>query len=123
MSKKILLVDDDDAFRSSVSQILRLEDYDVVDVSDGKDALPYLKSNSVDLVITDILMPEVEGNELATKIKEQHPDLSVIGMTGGGRIGDAETVKKMCLNNLFHAVLKKPFVSEELLNYVKEAIA
>ena len=123
MSKVILLVDDDSAFRGSVRDILEIEGYQVIEVLDGKYALPVIEEEHVDLVITDILMPETEGNELAVRINDSKPDMKIIGMTGGGQIGSAETVKNLCITDLFATILKKPFLEEELLTEVVAALA
>ena len=69
MNTVILLVDDDSAFRESVRDILKIEYYQVIEVKNGEEALSIIenKNGQVDLVITDMLMPEIEGNELAEK--------------------------------------------------------
>ncbi len=123
MSKKnILLVDDDDGFRESVRDILLLEDYEVIEVSDGKYALPIVEKQAVDLVLTDILMPETEGVELNLKINKMKPGLKVIGMTGGGRMLEQGSVVEMCRDFSFETMLCKPFTMEELLATVEQAL-
>ena len=123
MSKIILLVDDDPAFRGAVRDILEVAGYTVIESGDGKEALPIVKHEHVDLVITDILMPEIEGNRLAIEIKALRPDLKVIGMTGGGRIGSPEQVEDLCVRGLFETVLHKPFLEEDLITPVVAALA
>ncbi len=122
MGKVILLVDDDSAFRESVYDILELEGFEVIEAEDGKYALPILENEDVHLVITDILMPEIEGIDLVSKIKKLKPNLKVIGMTGGGRIGSAEQVKSMCSSFFFETVLSKPFLVEDLIAEVEAAL-
>ena len=117
MSMTILLTDDDPGFRESVRQILVLEDYRVLEAKDGVEALRLLKSEEVGLLITDILMPDMEGVELCTKAKALRPDLKVIGMTGGGSI-NADSVTGIA-ERFFHAFLKKPFDRQDLLDKVK----
>ena len=121
MNKHILLVDDDTPFRSSVKDILELEGYQVTDVQDGVYALPLI-NEPFDLVITDILMPETDGNQLAAAIRSQKPDLPIIGMTGGGRSFDPDRVKSICLPKLFTIILSKPFLAEELVEEVQKVI-
>lgn len=122
MNEKILLVDDDEAFRESVRDFLLIEDYNVIEVGDGKDAIPIVEKDNIDLVLTDILMPEVEGNQLATRIKKIKPDLKIIGMTGGGRLVSAEMVLKVTSPLVFETLLRKPFSSDELILAVKSAL-
>ena len=123
MSKVILVVDDDPVMRESVRDILEIENYKVIEAGDGIDGLPIVKKEHVDLVITDILMPQVEGNELVFKLKKFRPDLKVIGMTGGGRLVSVEQVKQLCPDVLFEKILTKPFLREELLAQVEAALA
>jgi len=120
----ILLVDDNVIFRDSVREILELYNYNVVEADNGRAALKVLMStNPVDLVITDILMPEIEGIELAYETKKIRSELKVIGMTGGGRIGNADEVRGICAKFLFEDVIKKPFQSKELLATIEEVLA
>jgi DNA-binding NtrC family response regulator len=123
MNKKILLVEDDTVFRKSVKDILELSDYEVIDVDCGSKALKIIQDGNVSLVITDILMPEMEGNELTAEIKNTHPNLKVIGMTGGGKLLDADRVKSICIPRHFELVLKKPFLAEEILEAVETGLA
>ena len=123
MSKVILVVDDDAVMRESVRDILEIENYKVIEAGDGIDGLPIVKKEHVDLVITDILMSQVDGNELVFKLKKFRPDLKVIGMTGGGRLVSVEQVKQLCPDVLFEKILTKPFLREELLAQVEAALA
>ncbi len=118
MTTVILLVDDDNGFRESVRDILDIEGYQVIDVERGSDALALVKEEDIDLVITDILMPDIEGVELTTKIKKLKPGLKVIGMTGGGAIG-ADKVLKVCSSVFFDSTLRKPFSCDELLTAIE----
>jgi len=118
--KNILLVDDDDGFRESVRETLSLSGYEVHEVNNGADALKCLKTMNIDLLITDILMPELEGIELSSLVRDINPDLHMIGMSGGGRIG-FDYVKKAS-NTHFNSFLAKPFQREELLNEIKKYI-
>jgi len=75
------------------------------------------------LLITDILMPDMEGNELAIKVKTLKPDLKIIGMTGGGRLGTADRVKRLCISTLFEEILNKPFLEEDLFAQITLALS
>ena len=70
MDEKILVVDDEDIIRESLSYILRAENYEVDEASNGKIALEKVRETSYDLVITDIEMPEMKGVELLEEIKK-----------------------------------------------------
>ncbi|PCJ57362.1 MAG: response regulator [Planctomycetota bacterium] len=121
MKSKILLVDDDDGFRASIIICLTLEDYSVIGASNGIEALEVMLDQEIDILITDILMPEMDGIELALKIKKEYPQLKTIGITGGGMLGDSENVSKMS-KAFFSSYLKKPFESNELLEKIEALI-
>lgn len=122
MTKRILLVDDDQPFRESVREILESEGFQVSEFSDAAYALSHI-IEPFDLVITDIIMAEVDGNQFANAIRLDNPDLPVLGMTGGGRIGDAERIKSFCPPKLFTRILSKPFLAEELLDAVNTSMS
>ena len=121
MSKTILLSDDDQGFRTSVKSILELEDFQVLEAENGVEALVILKSNSVDLLLTDVLMPDMEGIELSYKVGQLMPDLKVIGMTGGGRLSK-DSVNNSA-KNFFASFLIKPFSREQLLSEINKLLA
>ncbi len=79
-TKTILCVDDEPIIRNLCVEAL--EDYQVLLAANGLDALKILEENSVDIVLSDIMMPKLDGLELLQKIKESHPDQAVILMTG-----------------------------------------
>ena len=95
----------------------------VIEADDGQEALPVIENQHVDLVLTDILMPEIEGNTFVANIRMLKPGLKVIGMTGGGRIGSADEVMGMCSPFFFGKILTKPFVANDLIAQVKTALS
>ncbi|MDX8398748.1 MAG: response regulator [Gallionellaceae bacterium] len=88
--------------------------FDCHAVGDGREALEYLLKNSVELIITDIIMPDVEGIGLILSVSENYPELPVIAISGGGRIGTPEYLDMACELGAVHA-LRKPFENEELI--------
>jgi CheY-like chemotaxis protein len=115
----ILLVDDDDQFRKMLGAMLRRDGHDVVEASDGKEGLRLYKENQVDIVVTDIVMPEKEGIELIIELRKEFPDVKIIAISGGGRIGPkgylhlAESLGAVC-------VFEKPIERDEFLRAVNE---
>lgn len=113
---KILIIDDDAAIRKFISAILVQDGYNTVTADDGKSALSILEENpDIDIVITDIIMPEQEGIETIRIIKKRFPRIRIIAISGGGKIGPenylqlAHTIGADC-------TLKKPFAKTELLD-------
>jgi len=80
----IFLVDDDDLFHQSLKDILELSGYTVLSGNNGVGAVEICQSNQVDLVITDLMMPEKDGLELISEIHTALPQTKIIAITGGG---------------------------------------
>ena len=72
MAKKILVVDDSKAIRQSVTFVLEQNDYQVIDAEDGLDALEKLEGQAVDLIITDVNMPNMNGIELIQEVRSRN---------------------------------------------------
>ncbi len=83
-SRRILLVDDDAAVRRTLAALLRASGQEVIEAESGAAALTCLKTTSVDLVFTDLGMPEVTGWDVARAAKARRPDLPVVLLTGWG---------------------------------------
>ncbi|MFT3922651.1 MAG: response regulator [Myxococcales bacterium] len=81
MSHRILIVDDEINHRRSLSISIRMEGYEVLEASDGHHALETLKREAVDVVICDLMMPRVDGLELARRLRFAHPGTRVILMS------------------------------------------
>lgn len=118
---RILLVDDDDGLRRALRRALEREGYLVVEASNGKHALDRLKETAVDLVITDIIMPESEGIELALILHKTQPRLPVIAISGGGNWTPEFHLSIAKKAGALHA-FEKPFAVEDLLKKVSELL-
>lgn len=107
---RILLAEDDDAMRAYLSRALEKSGYDVVAVDRGTAALPLLKSQRFDLLLTDIVMPEMDGIELAQHCGKVSPDTQVMFITGfsGVTLRAGEAVPRAKL-------LSKPFHLRDLV--------
>jgi DNA-binding NtrC family response regulator len=82
MPERILIVEDDSIIRSTTSELLRKEGYDVEEAGDGHQALELLKNQRFDLVITDFAMRRVNGLALVERIHSSSPDVPMILITG-----------------------------------------
>lgn len=98
---KILIVDDEIEYQKVVSLILSDEGYDTATRSNGHEALEYLEANKVNLVVTDLKMPIMDGVDLIKKIKEKYDDVEVIVMTAFGSIESAVDSIKYGANDYF----------------------
>ena len=118
----ILVVDDDDAFRSMLRRTLQRAGYDIVEAADGSAALRALSGATMDVVITDIVMPNMEGIETIRALRQSYPHLKIIAISGGGRIGPEGYLEVAKHFGAFR-VHRKPFENEELLASIEEALA
>lgn len=82
---KILLADDEDVFATMLQRSLTLFGHEVIRARDGREALRIYDPALVELVITDLIMPDMEGVELIIALRKLRPDVKVIAMSGGGR--------------------------------------
>lgn len=111
---KILVVEDSPAVRLSVVAYLESIGLEIVEAENGRLALEALAKQSFDLVITDVLMPEVDGVELIKAIRSSHEGTKVLAMSGGAPNLPAGYVLKMTEMFNADAVLYKPFLNKEL---------
>ncbi len=116
-SKKILVVDDEPEMRIAITEALKREGYQTDAVENGPDALLRLEGEPFDLVISDVKMPKMSGQELLREIKEQSPATLVIMMTAYGTIDSAvESMKEGAFDYLL-----KPFSIEILAGTINRA--
>ena len=115
---KILIVDDEARILLLLQSLLKANGYDVVTAKDGNSALDAVKSDTFDLVITDLRMSPMDGLELFKEIKKLQPDLPVILLTAYASV---ETAIEALKNGAFD-YLSKPFKVDEMLDIVKRAI-
>lgn len=118
MKARILIVDDEDVVIRSCRRILDGDGYEVSSVMDGAQALRRIDENGYDIVVLDIMMPGVDGLEVLQQVKERHPDIDVIMMTGLSQIKTA--VHSMKLGALDY--LSKPFDPDEFKMVVDRAL-
>ena len=117
--KTILLIDDDESLRSGLRRTLvMVGGFKVLEAARGQDVRKHLANHSVDLIITDMLMPEEDGVETIIFLRKKLPDVPIIAISGGGRI-KAEDCLKLARGVGADITLAKPFSSSELLDAVK----
>ncbi len=115
---KILVVEDDDSMQDFLTTFLEREGYEVRWASHGGIAQQALGEESFDVVITDIIMPEVDGVEVLDFVKEHHPDTSVIIMTGRSSVRQAVELIRRGADDYF----KKPFDIDEMLHVIRKSL-
>jgi DNA-binding NtrC family response regulator len=115
---KILIIDDDQDFQLTVSQVLKEEKFEISTTSYGKAALKAVKRDSPQLVLLDIRLPDMDGMKVLEEIKKINKNLGVLMITGFGEVNGA--VRAMKLGALDY--ITKPFDTRELILRVKKAL-
>lgn len=115
---KILIVDNEFNIRLVLSAMLKKEGYSIASATDGLEALQILKAGKIDVVVTDLKMPNLDGMGLLNRITEQYPAVPVIIITAHGTVATAvEALKKGALD-----YITKPFELDDLKNVISKAI-
>ena len=119
-SKKIVAVDDDPTLLSTLKMLLKLEGFENVEYfTEPKKALDYLKDNRPDLVLSDFMMPEMNGFEFLSKVKELYNDVSMILLTG---YADKENAIKAINEVGIYKYIEKPWDNEDLIINIRNGI-
>jgi CheY-like chemotaxis protein len=120
---RVLLVDDSTVVLQIVRAVLREAGHEVHEAADGKRGLAEFRRTSPDLVISDVVMPEMDGFELLWAIRAEAPTTPLILMSGGSRSLQMDDLLRAA--KVFGAwqVIPKPFSKEELLRVVQSALA
>lgn len=114
---KILIVDDEEMMRNLLTKILKRENYQILTAGDGQEAVELLEKEAVDLIISDMKMPRMNGFELLKHVKENYPQIGIIIMTA---YGDTYTVKDALILGA-DEYITKPFKSYEISLVVERA--
>lgn len=114
----ILLVDDEENYRELIAKVLTKAGYEVLQAADGMGALSLLERSNVDLVISDILMPVLNGYALVARLREKWPDMPVILTTGFLSPDAAKSMMKGSVD-----FIPKPINAETLLDMVRGRVA
>jgi DNA-binding response OmpR family regulator len=119
---RILVVDDNNQMREMLRLILEAAGHEVLDAVNGKIALHLQMTMPADLVITDIIMPEMEGLDLIMNIRKIAPGVKIIAISGGGKV-DPNLCLKIADKLGADKILLKPFSKSTILSMVSELFA
>ena len=116
---RILLAEDDDSMRGFLARAIERAGYDVVAVDRGTAAVPHLEQGGFDLLLTDIVMPEMDGIELAQRASEIAPNMRVMFITGFAAVALSKTSGAPAGSK----VLSKPFHLRDLTDEIERMLA
>ena len=116
---RIVLIDDHDKHRVRLSKTLEQEGHDIVSENSGRLGLRRLRQRRPDALITEILMPAMDGLEIIKAARQMYPDLWIIAMSGGGRLVSADLA--LTLARAFGAdrILYRPFPKKDMLDAIQ----
>jgi two-component system C4-dicarboxylate transport response regulator DctD len=112
--RRVMIVDDDHIFRKSLSDMLAAHDYSTLSVSSAEEALKELQYDDIDVVVSDIKMPGMDGVALTKEVKQRKPDLPVVLITGLLSTSEAELQAD--------GFLRKPFRVENIMRLLESLI-
>lgn len=118
----ILLVDDDIDLRGILHGFLERSGFSVVIAGNGREALEQAKNHRVDLLLTDLMMPEIPGIELIRTVRQNHPTLPIIAMSADADLRNDRSLE-LATEAGAHVVLEKPFAMSRLIREVLSLLA
>jgi two-component system, chemotaxis family, chemotaxis protein CheY len=117
----VLVVDDEGQMRKLIRLVMEQEGHTVVEAPNGKKAIQHLQEAEIDLVISDIVMPDMDGLELIRGIRRNHPGIKILAISGAGKEGPG-----LYLNMAEHfgadEILMKPFSPDQLIKKVSAVL-
>lgn len=119
---RILVADDEEHISGLISDCLNAEGYEVVTADNGQLAYHMLKDSHFDLLITDIIMPEMDGLELIKQVKKLRQEIKIIAMSAGGNKFTTDVYLDPAQTFGADQRINKPFDLDELVAKVKELI-
>ena len=118
---QVLVVDDDDQIRKLICLVLQQEGHTVVEASNGKKAIQHIQETVIDLVISDVVMPDMDGLELIKEIRRTLSGMKILAVSGAGKEGPG---LYLSIADRFgaDAILMKPFAPDQLIKKISALI-
>ena len=129
--RKVLIIDDEEDIRDALQMVLQSAGYHVWTASNGNEGIELQRSNPVDVIITDIIMPEKDGVSTIRELRQEFPGIRIIAISGGGGI-DPVTYKPEAIKTSAYLVaakeagadriFTKPFERKDLIQAVDDLL-
>ena len=125
----VLIIDDEEDIRDALRRVLERAGYRVRAAGDGADGLTQMQQRAADIIITDIIMPELNGVETIAAMRERFPGARIIAISGGGNYDASDYQPNAITTSAYlaaankagaHTILTKPFDSADLLKAVSD---
>lgn len=118
----ILVADDEELARFTIREILEAEGHAVIEAKNGIETIVLFNKQPVDIIVTDIIMPDKEGIETIIELKRDHPAIKIVAISGGGRTRNLDFLD-LAKRYGADAVLAKPFSEQELIDVINPLLA
>jgi DNA-binding NtrC family response regulator len=115
--RSVLVVEDEEGVRKVVQAALERVGYRVTTAANGIEASRLLAGGKFALVLTDVIMPDMDGIEVIGELRQKHPEMPIIAMSGGGRL-PREGYLRLAQHLGAHEILQKPFTIDQLVSPV-----
>jgi len=117
---RILVIDDDDQVRKMFLKMFQQVGHETMEAGNGKEGLACYRKEKPDVVVTDLIMPEMEGIETIKELKREFPEANIIAISGGGNYVSAELALEMAGAIGAKHVFVKPVERKVLLQAIDE---
>jgi CheY-like chemotaxis protein len=119
---QVLIIDDDRGIRQLLRRIIATRGHMIVEADSGRTGVEAFRQQAFDLVLTDIVMPDMDGNQTIVQLRKLNPDIRIVAVSGGGR---ARNLTPLQLAKQFGAdrILEKPFRRDDVVRMVDEILA
>jgi len=127
----VLIIDDESDVRDALELVLGRAGFEVRSVADGNAGIAACRERLPDVIVTDMIMPKLDGAQLIRQIKSEHPKAKVVAISGGGNFGPASYEPNAIKTDAFLAaakaagadkVLTKPFETEDIVQAVRSLL-
>ena len=120
---RILIIDDDEQIRLLLKQILEMSEYEVIDAPNENEGIRHFRKSQIDLIIMDMIMPEIDGMETITKLKQVFPNVKIIAISGGSRVMDPRDHLHYATQAGALHTFTKPFDIKEMLKVIEKLLS
>ncbi|MCJ7558376.1 MAG: response regulator [Gammaproteobacteria bacterium] len=127
----VLIIDDEGDVRDALALVLGRAGFDVRSAEDGESGIEACREHLPDVIITDMIMPKLDGAQLIRQIKSEQPTAKIVAISGGGHFGPAAYQPSAITTHAFLAaataagadrVLTKPFDAEDIVEAVRSLL-
>ena len=119
---RVLVIDDDDQMRALLRKVMEWSGYTVMEAENGRKGMQVQREHPAEIVVTDLIMPEQEGLETIRLMKKEFPDIKIVAISGGGRIGP-DAYLPAALELGADLVYSKPFAVKEFMIKIRGLMA